>query len=85
MMRCDRCDKEITDPYTFDEIIGGDYCRKCSSILYQEWWDAYFRKRDGREEMKSKCCGAGVHVVYHKYGGKRWHCDKCGKPCEVVI
>jgi len=34
--------------------------------------------------MESKCCGADVYVRYHKYGGKRWHCSKCGKPCEVV-
>jgi len=34
--------------------------------------------------MKSKCCGAGVHSVNHEFGGSRWHCDKCGKPCEVV-
>ena len=44
-MKCDRCKKEITDPYRFDEIIGGNYCRKCSSILYQEWWNEYFRGR----------------------------------------
>jgi len=34
--------------------------------------------------MVSRCCGASVYVMYHTLGGKRWHCWKCGKPCEVV-
>ena len=35
--------------------------------------------------MRSSCCGVGVHLVYHKYGGKRYHCDDCGEPCSVVM
>ena len=34
--------------------------------------------------MVSRCCGASVYVMFHAFGGKRWHCWKCKKPCECV-
>lgn len=34
--------------------------------------------------MVSKCCGASVYIMWHAFGGKRWHCFKCHQSCEVV-
>lgn len=57
-------------------------CDGCGQPCEAEWIDVEVWEVN---IVKSSCCNAGVHVKCHKYGGKRWHCDKCKKSCEVVV
>lgn len=82
LFRSTCCKSPVATRRTVDMKTLYYICVECGEPCQAEWMEAEV----GESNVgSSTCCNAGVHVVYHKYGGKRWHCDKCGNPCEVVI
>jgi len=70
------CGAEVAQRFSGMTQMNHDVCTKCHE---------YCGTVDATSHMKSYCCGAEVYVVPSRYGsGKRWHCEKCRKPCEVV-